>query len=45
MFCSFKVKRSQKFVWEIPVGIRPGAQKTIGLKLSSENLNLKRRRV
>jgi hypothetical protein len=27
----------------VPDGIRPGTQKTIGLKLSSENLNLKRR--
>jgi hypothetical protein len=45
LFSILKVSRSQKFVWGLPDGIRPGALKTIELKLSSENLNLKRRSV
>jgi hypothetical protein len=27
LFSSFKVKKSQKFVWELPDGIRPGSPK------------------
>jgi hypothetical protein len=48
MFSTLKVLRSKKFVWglpELPDGIRPESQKIIGLTLSTENLNLKRRSV
>jgi hypothetical protein len=45
MLSTSNVYRSQKFVWGLPDGISPGGQKPIGLKLSSENLNLKRKSV
>jgi hypothetical protein len=43
MFSSLKVKRSQKFVGGYPTKFTSGVQKTMGLNLSSKNLNLKRR--
>jgi hypothetical protein len=46
MFSTFKVQRSQKFVWELPDGICSGSLKNNRLVsycfLSSKNINLKK---
>jgi hypothetical protein len=42
MFSTLKKERSQQFVWGYPT---EEPKKTIGLKLSSKNRNLKRRSV